>query len=379
MTTRMHWLTGGVLAAALALSAAAPATAQTTARSDNTAFGTTSGEFLLLGAGARGAALGGAFAAIATDVTALYWNPGGLAMMNQPGIAMSTYDYLAGTRYTWVGIAFPTDRGARAIGFHGATFGFSDAPVYTIDAPEGDGTVYTVAESYVGATYAQNFSDRFSAGLTGKMIVDKLGRTSATGFAVDFGTSFHASVGNRPIRASFTIQNLGTTLQHDGTGLDVTSVRTPPLDQVNIPQEPQPGRLRTKDWSLPTLFRVGLAFDFVNSAAAKVTLTSEFNQPNDSRPTAGGALEWGLLNIGNTGFTATVRGGYTYQPDNDIQPDAVAAGFASTVSSQENMDGVAFGGGLAYKRGAFGLSVDYASRSLGILGRTNYFSATINW
>jgi hypothetical protein len=211
------------------------------------------------------------------------------------------------------------------------------------------------------------------------MIVDKLGRTSATGFAVDFGTSFHASAGNRPIRASFTIQNLGTTLQHDGTGLDITSVRQAPLDQVNIPQEPQPGRLRTKDWNLPTLFRVGLAFDFVNGPASRVTLLSEFNQPNDSRPTAGGALEWGLLNIGSSGFSATVRGGYTYQPDNDIEPDATAAGFTSTVSSQKNMDGVAFGGGLAFKRGGFGLAVDYASRSLGILGRTNYFSASINW
>jgi hypothetical protein len=271
------------------------------------------------------------------------------------------------------------DRGARALGFHGASFGFADAPVYTLESPDGDGTVYGVAESYLGATYSQNFSDRFSAGITAKMIVDKLGRTSATGFAVDFGTSFHASVGPRPIRASFTIQNLGTTLQHDGPGLDVASERTPPLDQVNIPQEPQPSRLRSKDWSLPTVFRVALAFDFVNSQSSRVTLASEFNQPNDSRPTAGGALEWGLMNIGNSGFNATVRGGYTYQPDNDIDPDATVAGFTSTVSSQDNMDGVAFGGGLGYRRGDFAVSVDYASRSLGILGRTNYFSASISW
>lgn len=376
MTTRKH-LTRGILAAALF--AASPAMGQTAARSDNTAFGTTSAGFLLLGAGARGAALGGSFAAIANDVSALYWNPGGLALMTRPAVSMSSYDYLADTRYSWVGIAFPMDRGSRVIGFHGATFGFSGAPVYTIEAPEGDGTVYAVAESYVGATYAQNFSDRFSAGLTAKMITDQLGDTKATAFAVDFGTSFHAQVGARPIRASFTIQNLGSTLKHDGSGLNITSVREAPQDQVNIPQEPQPGRLRTKDWNLPTLFRVGLAFDFVNSAAAKVTLTSEFNQPNDSRPTGGGGLEWGLLNIGNTGFSATVRGGYTYQPDNDVEPDATAAGFTSTMSSQNNMDGVAFGGGLGFKRANFGLSVDYASRSLGILGRTNYFSASISW
>lgn len=377
MTRMKHLMIIGAFAVASVLPSVV--TGQTAARSDNTAFGTTSAEFLLLGAGARGAALGGSFAALVTDVTALYWNPGGLALMRDPGITASTYEYLADTRYSWVGLAFPMDQGARAIGLHGATFGFSGAPVYTVEFPDGDGTEYSVSETYLGATYAQNFSDRFSAGVTGKVIVDKLGRTSGTAFAVDFGTSFHASIGARPIRASFTIQNLGTTLQHDGPGLDITSERLPPSDQVNLPQEPQPGRLRSKDWQLPTLFRVGLAFDFVNNAASRLTLASEFNQPNSSRPTAGGALEWSLLNISNSGFSAHVRGGYTYQPDNDIDPDATAAGFASTVSSQDNLDGVAFGGGLGFRRGDFGVSVDYANRSLGVLGRTNYFSASLTW
>jgi hypothetical protein len=52
---------------------------------DNTGYGTSSAEFLLLGAGARGAALGGAFAAIASDVSALYYNPAGTALMARPG------------------------------------------------------------------------------------------------------------------------------------------------------------------------------------------------------------------------------------------------------------------------------------------------------
>ena len=37
------------------------------AGSDNTGFGTTSAEFMMLGAGARGTALGGSFAALADD------------------------------------------------------------------------------------------------------------------------------------------------------------------------------------------------------------------------------------------------------------------------------------------------------------------------
>ncbi len=59
---------------------------------DNTAIGTASAEFLLLGAGARGAALGGAYSAIADDIEAMYWNPGGLALLEQGGIMISSYD-----------------------------------------------------------------------------------------------------------------------------------------------------------------------------------------------------------------------------------------------------------------------------------------------
>ena len=68
----------------LATVLATPAIAQISTRTDNTAYGGTSGEFMLLGAGARGTALGGAFAALATDVTALYYNPGGLAQLPRP-------------------------------------------------------------------------------------------------------------------------------------------------------------------------------------------------------------------------------------------------------------------------------------------------------
>ena len=51
---------------------------------DNTPYGTTSGEFLLLGASARGAALGNAFQAIANDVSALYYNPAGISHDGTP-------------------------------------------------------------------------------------------------------------------------------------------------------------------------------------------------------------------------------------------------------------------------------------------------------
>ncbi|NIM52521.1 MAG: PorV/PorQ family protein [Gemmatimonadales bacterium] len=347
---------------------------------DNTAFGTTSAEFLLLGAGARGAALGNSFAALATDPTALYWNPAGLAEMPRPGVTISTYDYLADTRYSWGGLAFPFGGGQSAIGVQIGTFGFSDQPVYTLNDPEGDGTTYGVSETFVGLTYARNFSDRFSAGITGKFISDRLGKTDATAIAVDFGTSFHALIGGRPIRASFVVANLGSGLQHTGVGLDVNVERQPPPGQQQIPQDPQPSRYQSEAFGLPVVFRVGLAYDFVNTTASRVTLTSSFSQPNNSNATAGGGLELALSDIGQTGFSVVARGSYTYQPDNDFAQAATPdAGFATALSSDEDLDGLALGGGLGYSRGSFYLGLDYAYRHLGILGGTNVFSATVYW
>ena len=64
---------------------------------DNTAYGTTAAEFLLLPATARGAALGGAFAALSNDLGSMHYNPAGLALIERPGVMATTMSYVAGT------------------------------------------------------------------------------------------------------------------------------------------------------------------------------------------------------------------------------------------------------------------------------------------
>jgi hypothetical protein len=366
-------------AIAVAMVIAVPATAQVAGSVDNTAYGGSSGEFLLLGAGARGAALGGAFAALATDLTAMYYNPAGLAQLPRPAAMFSSYQYVADTRYSWAGIAFPMSGGVRSIGVSLGTFGFSDQPVYTVDNPDGDGRTYSVSETYVGFTYGQNFSDRFSAGFTAKFINDGLGETSASAFAVDFGTSFHAMIGSRPIRAAFVLQNLGSELKHDGAGLDVGVAREPPLGTPQIPQENQPSRLRASGWTLPVLFRVSVAVDLWSQGINRVTALSEFDQPSNTKPGAGVGLEWAATNLGNSGFSLAARGSYTINPDNNIS-DVNLGGLSSSLSSGSfTKDGVAVGGGLGYTRGNLHLGFDYAYRNLGPLGGTNFLSFAVGW
>jgi len=368
-------------ALALAMVIAVPASAQVAGSVDNTAYGGSSGEFLLLGAGARGAALGGAFAALSTDISALYYNPAGLAQLSRPGAMFSTYSYVADTRYSWVGMAFPLSGGVRAVGISLGTFGFNDQPVYTVTDPDGDGRTYSVNETAVGFTYAQNFSDRFSAGFTAKYVRDGLGETAATGFALDFGTSFHAMIGARPIRAAFILQNLGSSLQHSGDGLNVPggTQREPPLGTPSIPQEGQSARLRSSSWTLPVLFRVSAALDLWSQGINRVTVLSEFTQPSNTKPGAGLGLEWMSTNLGNSGFSVAARGSYTINPDNNIDDISLGTLSSSIKSSSFTADGLAVGGGLGFTRGSVSVGVDYAYRDMGPLGGTNFLSFSLGW
>jgi len=352
-------------------------------QSDNTAYGTTAAEFLTLAPTARGMALGNSFAALTTDVSALHFNPAGLSQMSQPELTATSTSYLANTKYNWVGVGLPFGGGARAIGFSVGTFGFSDQPVYTVEDPTGSaGEVYSVSETYIGMTYSQQFSDRFAAGVTAKYINDQLGGVTGRAFAIDFGTSFHASVGNRPIRAAFTIQNLGTSLKHTGTALNALVNRQPPQGTPSIPQEPAAAALRTKDWQLPIQFRVALAYDLFATSMSRFSLMGEFTQPNNNDPTFGFGGEYNVK-LGTSGFSLAPRLSYTYQPANNLDPagpsSANYAGFNTTVSA--GADGFAAGGGLMYQKNprGFGFGVDYAYRNYGLLGNVNTISLALTW
>ena len=367
---------GNRLILAAALVGSLPVALAAQINNNNTAYGTTAAEFLLLGAGARGTALGGAYASIASDVSALYYNPAGAALMSRPGAMVGTYDYVAGTRYTWGGIAFPFGGGARTMGLQIGTFGFHDQPVYTVDQPEGTGSVYSVSETFAGLTYAENFSDRFSAGITAKFITDKLGEASGSAFGIDFGTNFHAMLSNHPIKFSFTLVNLGTDLSYGGDALNAGVPREPLPGEDPVPGLDQPARLRTKGFPLPTTFRVGLAYDLLAGANNRLTLLSDFNQPNNNSAGFVVGGEWAMQRLGGSGFGVALRGSYSYTAANNI---SVSDPSFTALSDEENLQGLAVGGGLAFQQGTFSLGFDYAYKYLGILGGTNFFSFNVGW
>ena len=116
----------------------------------------------------------------------------------------------------------------------------------------------------------------------------------------------------------------------------------------------------------------------------RVSLLSEFTQPNNNKPGAGAGLEYAVTNVGNSGFSLAARGSYTIQPANELNPNdpAVASdpGFATKYGRGSFTSyGLAAGGGIEYVRRNFRLGFDYAYRNLGPLGGTDYFSFSVSW
>lgn len=366
--------------AALALLAASPsilrAQATNEGSSDNTGYGTTSAEFLLIGANARGMALGGGYMALANDLGALYANPGALALLKRAGVQGSQLNYVADTKLNWGGVATPYGGGSGAVGFSIGTFGFSDQPVYTPQAPNGNGEFYSVSETYAAATIAKNFSDRFSVGVTAKGVFDRLGQVSGSAFAIDFGTHFHSQLAGKPIRFAFALTNLGTNLSYKGDPLKVTSVRDTLPGDGEVPSQPVPSIRQTTPYSLPTRFGVALAYDFISTTDARFTVVSEFNQMRSNKASFSAGGEFAADRIGGSIFGIALRGSFVSNPSLNYE----SAGVTFDRQADDKALGLAVGGGVNIaSRGGFALGFDYAYRKLGALGDVNFFTVTVGW
>lgn len=342
---------------------------------DNTSYGGVSAEFLQLGSSARGMAWGGSFATIVDDVNALHYNPAGLPKLDGFEASVTIMPYFADTDYYWAGAAWPFADGDFGIGVFMGRFGFSDAPVYTEEDPDGlIGETFGVNELVGGVSFAHQFIDRFSAGVTLKYIADDLatglGGASASAAAVDFGVNFSSTLWDRRIALSFVVQNLGGTLKHSGDALSFrqrdTRVTTP--DQR---LDPPLNETVTTGYPLPRLFRAGLGYDLVDGEEASWTLAAEFVESNNTNATFGFGTEF-AWEAADTPIGAAVRGSWALQPDEENLSDVSVGADPST-----GLDGLAFGGGLFYRvSGKYKIQFDYAYRNFGALGNVDVFTVT---
>ncbi|HSN60931.1 MAG TPA: PorV/PorQ family protein [Ferruginibacter sp.] len=159
-----------------------------------------SNEFLNIGAGARGLAMGNAQVATVNDATAGYWNPAGLTgVKDHPNAGIMHAEYFAGiAKYDYASLAIPVQDNNRTLGFSLLRFAVDDIP-NTLFLVEPDGSInYNNIQTFSSADYAFLFSlaqnlketetKRISFGANAKVIYRKVGKfASALGFGLDAG------------------------------------------------------------------------------------------------------------------------------------------------------------------------------------------------
>lgn len=311
--------------------------------------GTTAAQFLKIGAGARAVAMGGAYSAISNDIYSVYWNPGGLATSkNTTEVTFNHASWLADIKYDFAAASLNLgEMGVIAVSF--TSLGTPEQEVTTEINPDGDGRMWDASSIAVGLSYSKMLTDRFSVGINAKYIRDGVWNSTATGFAVDVGTLYRTPFNDLTISAA--IFNFGTDMTLDGRDIQFN---TDPNDNIDTGPNNIPANLDTDAFSIPMMFRFGLAMDVVKSRYLRMSAAVDAVQPNDNSE---------YLNLGTE---------FAYD-----EMFMVRLGYRQLFMNNSE-GGLTFGGGLKYKvTDNLGVIVNYAYANYGRLTDVHFFDISL--
>jgi hypothetical protein len=331
MTSRLR--SAAVLAlavlAALAL-AAGPARAQLSLGGQRA--GTTSGQFLKIGVGARATGLGESFVAVANDPSAIYWNPAGLASLQRQEVAISHVGWPGDVNYehaTWV---IPSRRfgGSFAMQFGVLSTTMDETSELS---PFGTGRTFLYSDMVAGLAYARRWTDKLLVGAGIKYVREDLGSDvggpTTSSMLFDLGSIFYLGYGS--VRIATSLTNFGSQLRPSGNYVS-----------------PYTGEVRSYDgFDPPIIFRYGLAFEPIENNQQRLTTAIEFNQPADNSLRSKAGVEWMWQR------TFALRTGYNFNAD-ELKFSA-GAGFLTRLGNTQS-------------------TIDYAYTDGGSLGAINRVS-----
>ncbi|NOX89482.1 MAG: PorV/PorQ family protein [Calditrichaeota bacterium] len=316
------------------------------AQTELSKVGTSMGQFLKLGAGARGTALGDAYTSVTKDVTAMYWNPAGIQKIGHRAVAFSRTQLFAGISYDFLGLVIPINR-STSVGFSVLYLNSGDIEMTTINEPEGTGTSFSATSAAVGITVSRSLTDRFDLGVTVKYVQEKLFREKASTIAFDVGSQFRTGIYG--MKLGMCLANFGGKMKLDGPDLSKNTKN----EKTGITYNGGV-RWKTVDWPIPLVFRLGISNDIIGEDSYiiknpihRLTLSLEANDPTDHylRYNYGLEYEWNKVIALRVGYKA-------------------------------NYDEADFTAGLGIDFSKIGINgrLDYAFNNYGILGYVHNYS-----
>ncbi len=299
--------------------------------------GTSAGQFLKLPIDARGAGMGGAMGAAASDLSALYWNPAGLSSVLTRQAMASGVPYVQGAHYGFIGFAQPlemllskprrelTPTGLGTLAF-GITY-FNAGPLNEVDnTGASSGKTFTPTDVAVTGGWGGAALRILDLGVAVKVVRSQI-QGSATTATGDAGARLRLRAGPVPFALSASFHNA--------------------FGQLKFHQTADP---------LPLTGRIGFAAELLNKPIITVAFDAVMPRDNMAYPCMGAEI--------------------AYQVEKRV---AVAgrAGFngMTTRGQLEGSSAFTIGGGISILRATF----DYAWQPYGILGNANRFTLSLRW
>lgn len=306
--------------------------------------GTAGAQFLKIGIGPRMMGMGGACVATGpADASIAFWNPAALTRIPGGDVFFEDNEWVAETRL----LNFAGAYNFGNIGIFGLTatyLDYGDMIRTTQDDQEGTLGTFTASDLAVGLAYARLFTDRFSVGLRAQFINQTIDTYDAMGWSVDIGTLY--DTGFKSLRIGMAIQHFGGDMRFDGTYEEL--------------MRDQSGYIETdfSEYSLPMIFRLGVAYDLLEGEDHFVTLGLDAIHPNDAEERVNVGVEYLMFNL------VALRVGYRLNYDffAGSDDDSFAPGLTA---------GVGFKVGLSRTSD---IHVDAAYADMGRLGYSLRFS-----
>lgn len=322
-----------------------------------------SNEFLNIGAGARGLAMGGAVISNQNDVYSPMWNPAGLMGVERDwqGAAMHAEYFESIAKYDYIAFAKPLDNKGGVLGVSLVRLGI-DNILNTTQMIDSEGNIdYDKITKFSQADYAGIISYAFhpgglqklDVGINAKVVYRNVGKfANGFGFGFDLGAMYHADSGwnfGGMLRDVTTTVNFWTINQKElSTVVNGEEFNPAPTDKMELTM-PKLNVGASKNFEfnrdLELLAEGGLNVDFAKTASL---ISTDFASIS---PYLGAELKFQDLVFVRAGFNR-------FQTISDIED------LKRKVSFQPSM-----GIGIKYR----GLTLDYAITNSGF-GGSNYYS-----
>lgn len=163
-----------------------------------------------LGVGARALSLGSAaFVAMPSDASTIYWNPGGLDLIDRSSVTLFYTNLLEGAIYNYAGFVQPTlNSGTFGIGI--IRYGVGDIDRTEVDGPESLGAFSYDHLQFLFA-YSKQMPFNLSLGASVKVERQTFGSDASSGIGADFGLIYSPEFSSaflQNIKFGLTIQNI---------------------------------------------------------------------------------------------------------------------------------------------------------------------------